>query len=179
MVRVLEESRGHLADLLESCQRCAWYLQASARRLPWPLTATELSARSKDLALYEPLAAMNERFGKLQDLLAAALRHYALLCGEPNDLFLKVLSHSAKLGLIDSVESWQLVRSLRNRAAHAYGTDYAETAGHFNALHEQIPTLLETTIRLSRHARQNLQIQAEDESFLHEVEAEMRKGMPL
>ncbi len=27
---LLEESRGHLADLLEACQRCAWYLQSSA-----------------------------------------------------------------------------------------------------------------------------------------------------
>ena len=27
-VSVLEESCGHLADLLEAAQRCAWYLRA-------------------------------------------------------------------------------------------------------------------------------------------------------
>jgi hypothetical protein len=35
---LLEESRGHLADLLEACQRCAWYLQASADKVHWPVT---------------------------------------------------------------------------------------------------------------------------------------------
>jgi hypothetical protein len=82
MNQVVEESRRHLADLIEACQRCAWHLEASAARIDWPLTAQALEERQMDLALFEPLAAINERFAKLQDLLgttnprfAKALRH--------------------------------------------------------------------------------------------------------
>ena len=35
---VVEESRRHLADLIEACQRCAWHLEASAARIEWPLS---------------------------------------------------------------------------------------------------------------------------------------------
>jgi hypothetical protein len=58
---------------------------------------------------------------------------------------------------------------LRNRAAHAYGTDYTETAGHFNAMQTQIGFLTDTVIRVSAYVQENLQIQAADESFLREV----------
>jgi len=70
---LLEESRGHLADLLEACQRCAWYLQASANKVHWPVTGRDLADRSKDVEFYERLAAINERFGKLQDLLTTTV----------------------------------------------------------------------------------------------------------
>ena len=166
---LLEESRGHLADLLEASQRCAWYLQAGAAKMRWPLTGAELAQRSKDLEFYERLAAMNERFGKLQDLLATTMRHLCELSGENTDSFLRVASFCQKAGILTSIDAWQACRSLRNRAAHAYGTDYTETTGHFNAMLTQIGFLTDTVIRLATYTRDTLRIQAADESFLREL----------
>ena len=166
---VLEESRGHLADLLEAGQRCAWYLQAGAAKVRWPVTGSELAQRSRDLEFYERLAAINERFGKLQDLLATTMRHLCELSGENTESFLRVASFCHKAGILSSLEDWQTCRSLRNRAAHAYGTDYTETAGHFNAMREQIGFLADTVIGVSAYVRENLQIQAADESFLRDL----------
>jgi hypothetical protein len=87
------------------------------------------------------LAAINERFAKLQDTLGAAMRHAILLAGEPGETFLKVLAFYEKAAVIESIVSWQLCRTTRNLAAHDYGTDYAEIAEHCNALHSLIPTL--------------------------------------
>ncbi|MBK1619496.1 hypothetical protein CKO42_13830 [Lamprobacter modestohalophilus] len=61
----------HLAGLLEAIQRCVYFLQASRAKAPWPLQPEELAARYKEIALFETLAAMNERFAKLQDTLGA------------------------------------------------------------------------------------------------------------
>ena len=166
---LLEESRGHLADLLEACQRCAWYLQTSADKVRWPLTGKELADRSKDVEFYERLAAINERFGKLQDLLSTTMRHLCLLNGENTDSFLRVASFCNKAGILESLEEWQACRTLRNRAAHAYGTDYTETAGHFNAMHAQILLLTTIVVRLSSYIRQNLGIEAADASFLRDL----------
>ena len=162
MNALLEESRKHLGDLIEACQRCTWHLNATAARVEWPLTATRLSERQMDLGLFEPLAAINERFAKLQDLLGTTMRHLCELCGERTDTFLRVLAFCEKAGVIESSEAWHACRSLRNRAAHDYGTDFELTAGHFNALHDQIPVLSGVTLALAAYAKQALGIEPDD-----------------
>ena len=132
-------------------------------------SADARSAAPQDLEFYERLAAINERFGKLQDLLATTMRHLCELSGENTESFLRVASFCHKAGILSSLEDWQTCRSLRNRAAHAYGTDYTETAGHFNAMSEQIGFLTDTVIGVSAYVRENLQIQAADESFLRDL----------
>ncbi len=132
---VLHAERRHLAGLLEAVQRCVYFLDASDKRIPWPLTAAHLEQNKKDVDLFESLAAINERFAKLQDTLGAAMRHSLVLSGEPGETFLKVLAFYDKAGVIDSVSVWQLCRATRNLAAHDYGTDYAEVAEHFTAPH--------------------------------------------
>jgi hypothetical protein len=165
MNKVVEESRRHLADLIEACQRCAWHLEASAARVHWPLTAQALEDRQMDLALFEPLAAINERFAKLQDLLGTTMRHLCELSGERTDTFLRVLSFCEKAGIIEAAEDWQACRSLRNRAAHDYGTDFLITAEHFNALHAQIPMLKAVTLGLTDYAKRSLGIGPPDPRF--------------
>jgi hypothetical protein len=59
----------HLAGLLEAIQRCAYFLDASRVKVPWSLQPAESAARYKEIALFETLAAMTERFAKLQDVL--------------------------------------------------------------------------------------------------------------
>ena len=161
----LEESRRHLGDLIEACQRCTWHLNATTARIGWPIDGGQLAARQMDLALFEPLAAVNERFGKLQDLLGTTMRHLCDLCGERADTFLRVLAFCEKAGIISSTEEWHACRSLRNRAAHDYGTDFELTAAHFNALHEQIPTLTAVTRALAAYAKQALGVEPADRRF--------------
>jgi hypothetical protein len=112
------------------------------------LDGAGLKQRQKDEPLFEALAAFNERFAKRQDTLGAAMRHAALLMGENTSPFLKVLALFAKLGVIETIDSWQLCRTARNLAAHDYETDYALIADHFNELRLLQPVLNRTAARL-------------------------------
>ena len=86
---LLSSQKQHLAELLEAIQRCIYFLDASSRKLAWPLTDDLLKAHKKEVVLFEAMAAINERFAKLQDTLGAAMRHACILSGEPADSFLK------------------------------------------------------------------------------------------
>jgi hypothetical protein len=96
------------------------------------------------------------RLKKLQDTLGSAMRHAAILSGEPSETFLKVLSFYEKIEVIESIELWQLCRTTRNLAAHDYGIDYSEIAEHSNALYELIPTLYGGAVRFLRYCDKNL-----------------------
>ena len=69
----LNAEKAHLSSLLEAIQRCVYFLHASDQKITWPLTTEHITAHKKDVSLFESLAAINERFAKLQDTLGAAL----------------------------------------------------------------------------------------------------------
>ena len=138
---LLDDQRRYLAELLEAVQRCVYFLDASSSALPWPLTGDYLRNKKKDNNLFEALAAVNERFAKLQDFLGPAMKHSLVLSGEHADTFMQVLVLFDKLGVLASVDSWQLARTARNLAAHDYETDYDQVANHFNGLHALKPEL--------------------------------------
>ncbi|PPD35798.1 MAG: hypothetical protein CTY19_01775 [Methylomonas sp.] len=161
----LNAEKNHLADLLEAIQRCVYFLNASSQKITWPLTAEFLENERKNIGLFETLAAINERFAKLQDTLASAMRHACMLSGEPCERFLKVLSFFEKTGVISTVENWQLCRATRNLAAHDYETDYAEIAEHFNALSELSPELLKTSARFLIYCQESLSICPKQNDF--------------
>lgn len=168
---LLQAQRQHLGSLLEAIQRCVYFLDASDAKLAWPLTSAVLEQNKKEIARFETLAAINERFAKLQDTLGAAMRHAALLSGEASDTFIKVLTFFEKVGVVDSVTSWQLCRATRNLAAHDYGTDYALVAEHFNALHELVPRLYGTAARFIDYCHDTLGVQPASQDFAPEFEA--------
>lgn len=154
----LTAEREHLANLLEAVQSCAHFLHASSSKVEWPLDGQRLKQRQKDEPLFETLAAFNERFAKLQDTLGAAMRHSALLMSEAHAPFLKVLALFEKLGVIESIDAWQMCRTARNLAAHDYETDYALIAEHFNELHTLQPVLAGAGSRLLALCAQTLNI---------------------
>jgi len=154
----LQAERQHLAGLIEAIQRCVFFLDASIEKLSWPLTKTHLENNKKDVSLFETLSSINERFSKLQDTLGAAMRHGAILSGEPSETFLRILSFYAKIEVIESVELWQLCRTTRNLAAHDYGIDYLEIAEHFNALQELVPMLYISARRFLRYCFESLDV---------------------
>lgn len=107
MSSVMSRYRSHLAELLVAVERCVYFLNGSCAKLSWPLSGDELTGRNKEVDLFMALSAVNERFAKLQDTLGAAMRHAALLAGEPSDTFLLVLSHFEKVGVLSSVADWK------------------------------------------------------------------------
>ncbi|MEO5341730.1 MAG: hypothetical protein H7842_00070 [Gammaproteobacteria bacterium SHHR-1] len=161
----LEAEKTHLAQLLEAIQRCTYYLHATTTRLEWPLEGQTLEFRKKDSVLFEALAAFNERFAKLQDTLGAAMRHASLLLGESTESFLKVLAYYEKAGVVDSIETWQALRTVRNLAAHSYETDYAAIAEHFNTLHEMVASLYQTAGLFIDHCENRLGVCPEHADF--------------
>lgn len=165
---ILEAERQHLANLIEAIQRCVYFLHASDSKVVWPLERAALEIRKKDAALFESLAAINERFAKLQDTLGAAMRHAAILMGETADTFLKVLSIYEKAGVIDSIAAWQLCRTARNLAAHDYETDYAQIAEHFNTLHEPRTTLCQASARIVQGCKIDLGVLPSSNEFADE-----------
>lgn len=167
---LLEVERTYLASLLEAIQRCAYFLHASEQKLAWPLAGEYLAANKKNVALFETLSALNERFAKLQDTLAAAMRHTALLMSEPTDSFLKVLALFEKLGVVESTAGWQRSRAARNLAAHYYETDYAAIAEHFNTLRSLHPMLYAAAGRLVAVCRESLKIEPLTRDFHNEFE---------
>lgn len=164
----LSAEREHLGNLLEALQRCVYFLHSSVSKVAWPLDGNTLKQRQKDESLFEALAAFNERFAKLQDTLGAAMRHSALLMGESTSPFLKVLALFEKLGVIESVDSWQLCRTARNLAAHEYEIDYALLAEHFNELHGLVPSLVRATGRLLVLCGQSLSVTPSSTDFAME-----------
>ena len=173
---LLKEQKRYLANLLEAIQRCVHFLESSDRKVCWPLDGEQLESRKKDESLFESLAAINERFAKLQDSLAAAMRHTYLLLGETGDGFLRVLTFFEKRGVIDSVESWQLTRAARNLAAHDYETQYDEIARHFNSLHELRWTLFGASDRLIALCMKDLGVTPASSSFSAEFSEILRDG---
>lgn len=163
----MRKSPGHeyLAELLEVVQRCAYFLDGSSKRLEWPLTGKFLADHRMDIDVFETVAAINERFAKLQDTLGAAMRHAAVLGGEQVPTFLRVLAFYEKIGVLISMRQWQECRATRNLAAHDYDTDYAVLAGHFNALHAMTPFLYETARRFVRYCREELDVEPKSRDF--------------
>ena len=170
----LATEQRHLAGLLETIQRCVYFLEASRTKVPWPLQPEGLAARYKEVALFETLAAINERFAKLQDTLGAAMRHAYLLSGEPGDTFLKMLAFYEKMGILDALSDWQLCRATRNLAAHAYETDYSAIAEHFNTLNRLIPMLYGVAARFVDYCQTALGVSPLSENFTAEFLATTR-----
>lgn len=170
-VAVLRAQRAHLADLLEAVQRCVYFFEASDAQLPWPLHGGLLEQRKKDVPLFEALAAVNERFAKLQDTLGAAMRHSLLLSGEQADSFLKVLAIFEKFSVIDSVEDWQIARGARNLAAHDYETSYEMLADHFNTLHRLKPDMFAVAGRFVSYCARELKVEPASADFSPEFRA--------
>ncbi len=100
--------------------------------------------------------------------MGAAMRHAAMLMSEPTDSFLKVLAFYEKIGVIDSVSSWQLCRTARNLAAHDYETEYAEIAEHFNTLHDLQPMLYKASARFLESCAGNLGVSPSSKDFTRE-----------
>lgn len=164
----LVREHAYLAEQLTALERCAYFAILVAAKIAWPLTAEALREHRLDSDYFEPLAALNERFAKLQDVLGSTMRHAAFMLAEPTPTFLNVLVFFEKHQVIASVPQWHRVRKMRNDAAHDYDLDPAATAAHFNQIHEELPELVQTAVRLVAFCQQWLNCTPLDNE-LHDV----------
>lgn len=160
--------RVYLAEQLTALERCAYFAVLVDGKVNWPLTAEALREHRLDGDWFEPLAALNERFAKLQDVLGSVMRHAAFMLAEPTPTFLNVLVLFEKHRVITSVAQWHRVRKMRNQAAHDYDLDPAVTAAHFNQIHAELPELVQISARLVSFCQQWLDTIPLDPE-LHEV----------
>ena len=162
---LLDAEKAHLSQLLEAIERCVYFLDATTQKLPFPLQGETLEIKKKELALFESLSSFNERFAKLQDTLASAMRHTYLLMGENSDHFLKILAFFEKHDIIESIEIWQQLRTARNLAAHDYETSYYQIADHFNTLRELAGRLYQISGNLIAFCHSELNIHPTSNDF--------------
>jgi hypothetical protein len=102
----------------------------------------------------ERLAALKGRFGEMQDHLGAAMKLVARMENVDAAVFTYVLSLMERVGVIPSLGSWELVRDLRNKAAHAYDDDPERQAGIYNDILDQTPFLFRTLNALKSFSEQ-------------------------
>ena len=99
------------------------------------------------------------RFGKLQDAIGTRLLPATLqMVQEWQDVepFLDKLNRAEKLGMLPSVEQWQLLRELRNQTAHEYPDQPEIAKANLARLLAQVPILEKIHSQISQWAENRI-----------------------
>ncbi|HES75378.1 MAG TPA: hypothetical protein ENO09_00055 [bacterium] len=145
MNALLHEQQALLARQLIVLQRLQNGLLYTHQRLPQILDIDDLEQPE----LAERVAALNDRFTKLQDQFAAALRHAHSMTGERYRSFLDVTIWAVQYDIIATPEDWLELRALRNRLTHDYDLDYADVIEIIHTLRTSIANLTGMTERFA------------------------------
>ena len=138
MTTLYQEQQALLGRQLAVLRRLRDGLRYSAGRLRWPITAADLD----DPEAAERLAALNDRFAKLQDQLAGAMRHAHTMLGEHYRTYFDVITWMTHEGIITDPEVWLELRTLRNQLTHDYDLEAQTAVEYLNALHDNMDTLM-------------------------------------
>ena len=98
----------------------------------------------------ESLAAFKGRFAEFQDHLASAMKLIAGIEEKDSRQFTYVLNYMVQLNVLDSMDEWQAVRTLRNAAIHDYSETESIKAMHFHRLLANTHYLFETQDSLAQ-----------------------------
>ena len=90
---------------------------------------------------HETLAAFRVRFSEFQEQLGKTMRAIAREEEQNTEPFSIVLLYMTKLGILDSVEQWKLLRELRNAVNHEYEENSERLSEFFQELAQASPTL--------------------------------------
>jgi len=130
------------------CKRIRYAVEVLAPQIPFTLeafsTLSDPTIMVVDQLIY--------RFTKMQDSLGTRFfpSLFSLLEGDDRPRpFLDVLNRLEQLRVIESVDTWQYFRDLRNRLAHDYPESIQQTVQTLNLLHREI----ERFLGLYEHAR--------------------------
>ena len=117
----------------------------------FPMTASSLAAM--DDAAVAILDQFLYRFSKMQDSLGTRFLPALFNLLEDDEAprpFLDILDRLEQLRVLESVETWQYFREMRNRLAHDYPESVEQTVGTLNLLY----TEMERFLRLYATARE-------------------------
>lgn len=129
MSTLFAEQQALLAHPLSILARLEQGIAYSMQRLPATLGRQDL----QQPAISERIAALNDRFTKLQDQLAGALRHAHAMLGERYRSFADVVAWAVRVNVLPDTATWLELRALRNRLTHDYDLE-AESALEWVAL---------------------------------------------
>jgi len=90
---------------------------------------------------HETLAAFRVRFSDFQEQLGKTMRAIAREEEQQTEPFSVVLIYMAKLGILDTVEQWKLIRELRNAVNHEYEENTDRLSEFFQELTKATPAL--------------------------------------
>ena len=92
-------------------------------------------------AHHETLAAFRVRFSEFQEHLGKIMRAIAREEEQSTEPFSFVLLYMEKLGILDTVEHWKMIRELRNAVNHDYEENEQRLSEFFMALTKAAPEL--------------------------------------
>jgi len=110
-----------IARQLTHLQRMREYLAHSVQRCEKIVPISNW--RTLSLEQHETLAAFRVRFSEFQEHLGKIMRAVAIEEEVEVERFGSVLAFMEKLGVLESVERWKIIRELRNAVNHEYEED--------------------------------------------------------
>lgn len=138
-------------------KECA-HLMDTDRRLFVNFPTEEEARRIEvDPILAERLDAFVSRFGRLQDTVGDKLLP-ALLAAQAEKLgsAIENLDRAEKLGLIESADTWLVMRKLRNQIVHEHIEDLAVLSSALRGGHDFVPHLVAASRRCANEAERLL-----------------------
>lgn len=146
---VFAQQQALLAEKIRVLQRIRNGLAWSLERLP-----ETASADMDDPAAAERRAAIVDRFCKLQDQLAGAMRHAHAMLGEQQRNFHDVVAWAVSEGVLPDETTWLELRSLRNRMTHEYDPASHVMPELMALIRDSEPTLGTAADRLDQRCRE-------------------------
>jgi hypothetical protein len=129
-----------IARQLNHLQRMRQYLAHSFDRCSEILPVTNWQAMSMDQ--HEMLAAFRVRFSEFQEHLGKTMRAVAIEEEVDVERFGSVLAFMEKLGVLESVERWKMIREIRNAVNHEYEEDADRLTQFFTEMFSATPELM-------------------------------------
>ena len=130
-----------IARQLDHLQRMQTYLAHSFERCKniFPVT----NWQNLSMQQHEMLAAFRVRFSEFQEHLGKTMRAVAIEEEVDVERFGTVLAFMEKLGVLESVEQWKIIREIRNAVNHEYEEDAERLTQFFTEMIKSTPALFE------------------------------------
>jgi hypothetical protein len=124
---------------LNQLQRMRQYLEHSYERCHEIFPVTNWQAMSMEQ--HEMLAAFRVRFSEFQEHLGKTMRAVAIEEEVNAERFGSVLAFMEKLGVLESVERWKIIREIRNAVNHEYEEDAGRLTQFFSEMFKATPEI--------------------------------------
>jgi hypothetical protein len=124
---------------IEHLRRMRTYLDYSLEQILPLLPITDWHQLTP--AQHESMAAFRVRFSEFLEHLGKIMRAIAREEEQSTEPFSFVLLYMEKLGILDAVERWKLIRELRNAVNHEYEENEQRLSEFFLALTQAAPEL--------------------------------------